>query len=300
MNAIVNTINNPFSQNQKQIANGALVDTESQRAIQEVQASLVIAKKFPRNQADAFERVIQACGRKSLAESALYSYPRGGTNVTGASIRMAEAIAQNWGNIQYGIKELSQENGSSTVEVFAWDLETNTRQVKIFQVPHLRYKKSGSERLTDPRDIYEMIANNGARRLRACILGVIPGDVIEAAIEACEATLRASADTSPAGIKTVLDYIGKEAGITREMVEKKFGRKAEAMEAGNILQLRKIVSSIVDGMSKVEDWFEVTPKVDTNKTLDDIPKTKPIKQEKEPEIKPEVINGTNEMFGANQ
>ena len=42
-------------------------------------------------------------------------------------------LAQNWGNIQYGIRELSSENGESTVEAFAWDVETNTRQTKVFR-----------------------------------------------------------------------------------------------------------------------------------------------------------------------
>ncbi|MDT1904179.1 hypothetical protein FPK34_26285, partial [Acinetobacter baumannii] len=77
---------------------------------------------------------------------------------------------------------LSSENGESTVEAFAWDVETNTRQTKVFQVPHIRYTRNGSKKLTDPRDIYELVANNGARRLRACILGVIPGDVIDDAV----------------------------------------------------------------------------------------------------------------------
>ncbi len=71
----------------------------------------------------------------------------------------------------------------STVEAFAWDVEeANTRQTKVFQVRHWRHTKQGGYKLTDPRDIYELVANNGARRLRACILGVIPGDVIDAAV----------------------------------------------------------------------------------------------------------------------
>ena len=71
--------------------------------------------------------------------------PRGGQSVEGPSIRLAETLAQEWGNIQYGIRELSQSNGESTVEAFAWDIQTNTRQVKVFQVPHVRYSKKGNK-----------------------------------------------------------------------------------------------------------------------------------------------------------
>lgn len=159
------------------------------RQAQEVQGAMVIAKRFPRDEVESFNRIMQSCKRKSLAESAMYEYPRGGTKVSGPSIRLAEAMAQNWGNIDFGITELEQKNGESQVMAYAWDLETNTRQVKIFSVPHVRGTKKGNVPLTDPRDVYEMVANQGARRLRSCILGIIPGDVVEAAVKQCEDTL---------------------------------------------------------------------------------------------------------------
>ena len=76
------------------------------RQAQEVQAAMVIAKRFPRDEVESYNRIMQSCKRKSLAESAMYEYPRGGTKVTGPSIRLAEAMAQNWGNLDFGITEL--------------------------------------------------------------------------------------------------------------------------------------------------------------------------------------------------
>ena len=143
----------------------ALVEVEQQRAIAEVQSAIILAKKFPRNQIEAMDRILTACQRPTLAEQALYSYSRGGTEITGPSIRLAEALVQNWGNASFGIRELEQRNGESTVETFAWDIETNTKQVKTFQVKHERHTKKGKYSLEDPRDIYELTANQGARRL---------------------------------------------------------------------------------------------------------------------------------------
>ena len=120
------------------------------RQAQEVQAAMVIAKKFPRNEVDSYNRIMRSCQRKSLAEQSMYEYPKGGTKVTGPSIRLAEAMAQNWGNIDFGIIELEQKNGESQVMAYAWDLETNTRQTKIFSVPHVRETKKGNVELTDP------------------------------------------------------------------------------------------------------------------------------------------------------
>ena len=240
-----------------QEAPGVLGDAVAQREIAEVQAAMTIAKKFPRNQAKAHDRIMIACQRPTLAESALYSYARGGTDITGPSIRLAEVAAQQWGNIQFGIRELDQRAGESTVEAYAWDLETNTRQTKTFQVKHYRHTKKGGYNLSDPRDIYELVANQGARRLRACILGVIPGDIIEAAVNECEHTLKAKADISPDAVKKMVEVFAAYK-VTKEMIEARIQRKLESITPAQIISLRKVYNSLKDGMSTPADWFDLS------------------------------------------
>ena len=261
MNAPVHQNQNPFAVSAPQTQAMSTVQSDSQRAIAEVQAALVIAKQFPRNPIEAYDRVMNACQRPGLAQSAVYSYARGGTSVTGPSIRLAEMLAQNWGNIQYGIRELSSENGESTVEAFAWDVETNTRQTKVFQVPHIRYTRQGTKKLTDPRDIYELVANNGARRLRACILGVIPGDVVDAAVDQCEKTIHASADTSPEGVQKLIKAF-EQFGVSKDDIEGFIQRRVDAITPANVVSLRKIFTSLRDGMSSAKDWFKGAKTVD--------------------------------------
>lgn len=257
---------NPFSQNNQAplTHQNALVEAEIQRSITEVQGAMTIAKRFPRDPVQAMDKILNACQRPKLASTAVYQYARGGTSITGASIRLAEAIAQQWGNIHYGIRELSQNNGESTVEAFAWDLETNTKQVKVFQVAHTRYSKShGNTKLNDPRDIYETIASNGARRLRACILGVIPSDVVESALQQCYITMQANADCSPEGIRKLLTSFAN-IGVSKEAIEKRIQCRVEAMQPAQIISLINIGTSIRDGYAQVSDFFEVKPEVETN------------------------------------
>jgi len=243
---------NPFRTGTEQA--GTLVEIEQSRAIQEVQAAMVIAKKFPRDEAVAMDRILKTCTRTALADKAMYAFPRGKELVTGPSIRLAEAIAQNWGNIQFGIRELEQVEGNSTVEAFAWDLETNTRQAKVFQVAHIRSTRNGNKKLTDPRDIYEMTANQGARRLRSCILGVIPGDVIDVAVRQCEITLASNSGTTEEAMKKVIEHFAKVC-VTPEMIEKRLGHNIAATTQTEIVNLRKIYRSLRDNMAKVEDFF---------------------------------------------
>jgi len=244
---------------------GGMMEMASTRAAQEVQAAMVVAKRFPRDEATAYQKIMRACQRPSLATQAVYTYPRGNQTVTGPSIRMAEEIARSWGNIDFGIIELEQRTGESDVMAYAWDLETNTRQTKIFTVKHVRHTRSGSYDLTDPRDIYEMTANQGARRMRACILGVIPGDIQEAAIAACEKTL------SQGSKEPLVDRIKKMVvafepfGVSKDMIEKRLGHVITTTSEAEVVQLQKIFLTLRDNMAAVTDYFPSdTAAPDTN------------------------------------
>lgn len=46
------------------------------REAQEVQVAMIAAKKFPRDEVAAYNRILQDCQRTSLAEKAMYEYPR--------------------------------------------------------------------------------------------------------------------------------------------------------------------------------------------------------------------------------
>lgn len=259
---------NPFAAHaaQEHPVGNATAHTDQQRAIAEVQAAMMIARANPRDPIAAMDRILNACTRPTLADSAVYTYSRGGSDVSGPSIRLAEAMAQSWGNMQFGIRELEQRNGESTVQAFAWDVETNTRREVTFQVTHTRHTKKGSYRVSDPRDIYEMVANQGARRLRACILAVIPGDVTEAAVSQCEITMKSKADTSPEAVQKIVAAF-EPFGIAKEQIEKRIQRRLDAIQPAQVVSLKKIYASLRDGMSAPTDWFEfAAPTEDTAPT----------------------------------
>jgi len=239
----------------------AIIEAEDKRAIAEVKSAIVLAKQFPRNQIETMDKIIMACQRPSLAEQALYSYARGGTEITGPSIRLAEAIAQNWSNLQFGIRELEQRVNESIIEAFCWDVETNVRNIKMFHVKHERFTKKGKYSLEDPRDIYENNMNQAARRLRATILAIIPGDVIDAAVAQCEQTLKARADTSPEALKKLVTAF-ETIKVTKEQIEKRIQRRIDTITPAQLIQLRKIYNSMKDGMSSSADWFELNKKED--------------------------------------
>ena len=255
--------------NEVSVSDGNVMTRSSQtemmisRQAQEVQAAMVIAKKFPRDEYEATEKIKRTCQRSTLAEQAIYSYPRGGQNVSGPSIRLAEALAQNWGNIDYGIIELEQKDGKSEMMAYAWDLESNTRVTKIFGVEHKRDTKKGSYVLTDSRDIYEATANFGARRMRACILGVIPGDVVDMAVNECRETQKKSYGELPSQekIKKIEKLFKKDFGVTKEQIEKYAGRNMGTFGAEECTDLWGVYTALKNGQAKVEDYFQTLEEV---------------------------------------
>ena len=236
--------------------NQGTVAIEASRAIAEAQGKLVIAKRFPRDEVTAYAKAMEACQRPSMAEKAFYSFPRGGQTVEGPTIRFAEELARCWGNIDYGIKELSQDDGKSEMQAYAWDLETNAQSVQNFTNLHQREVGKKMQALTSLRDIYENNANMATRRLRARILAILPSWFVEDAIAECKKTLTGNNDTPLIDrVKKMIVQFAK-LGVTKEQIETRLKRKVDTMTADDFVEYTGIFNAIKQGESKVAEWFD--------------------------------------------
>lgn len=246
---------NPFLRAQSEHIVAGAVEVQSARAVAEAQAKLVIAQKFPRDPVKSAEAIRQACQRRGLAEEAFYTFPRGGQQVTGPSIRLAEELIRCWGNCEYGIRELSNADGQTEMEAWAWDYQTNTVSLQGFTVRHVRDTKGGGKELTDQRDIYEMGANMGARRMRARILAILPADLVDFAIQECKRTL-AGRSTEP-----LADRIRKMVsafaamGVQASRIEQRLGHPLQDTTPEELVELQGLYAAIKDGQIKAPDAF---------------------------------------------
>lgn len=236
--------------------NQGTVAIEASRAIAEAQGKLVIAKRFPRDEVAAFAKAMEACQRPAMAEKAFYSFPRSGQKVEGPTIRFAEELARCWGNIDYGIKELSQDDGKSEMQAYAWDLETNAQSVQNFTNPHQREVGKKMQTLTSQRDIYENNANMATRRLRSRILAILPSWFVEECIAECKRTIAGNNDTPLIDRvkKMVLQFA--KLGVTQDQIEARLKRKVDTMTIDDFTDYIGIYNAIKNGESKVADWFE--------------------------------------------
>lgn len=227
---------------------------DASREMAEVKVQVMLAMENPRIRSACVAEIIEYCQGYDFAKEALFMIQRGGTKISDGSVKLALVMAQNWGHLDYGVKELERRDDESVIESYCWDLQKNVRQRRRFAVPH-RMKANGQIKLiTDPNDIYFHVANMGARRMRSCIFDVIPADVKQRAIAEVKKTM-ARGPLSPDGktYQTITQRIQqmvlsfKAVGVSVEMIEQRVGHKVDLTTGEELVEMQAVLNSIKDG-----------------------------------------------------
>ena len=230
--------------------------TEQARAVAEVQAAVTVAQQVRRDQGRAEAEMKATCERLSVANKAFYSVPNRGT---GPTVHLMRELARIWGNVQYGVHELRRDDsaGVSEVQAFAWDVQTNTRSTRTFQVPHQRMVKGERKPLVDLGDVYLNNQNVGARAVRECIFTILPPWFTEEAEEIARRTLR-DGDGKPLSerVESMVTVIAERWGIKQSQLEAKIGRKRGQWDAGDVASMQVLYRSIERGEVTIDEEFE--------------------------------------------
>lgn len=249
----------------------------------EIQAIVVSAKKFPRDESLCYTQAIKSFKRKSMADSAMYSFPRGGQTVTGCSVNAAREIARCWKNLHYGLRIVQLDSEQVHIKGFCYDAESNVhveaedRFAKKIQ----RKKKDYATGVTktewveaDERDLRELINKRGSILIRNCILQIVPPDVVEDCMKEARKTMQQSASGElKANREDTIKKLCLEfdaLGVSTEMLEDYLGHKLALVTNDELVNLRVVFSSIRDGNSKREEYFnfkEVSKASDLNSKL---------------------------------
>lgn len=243
---------------------------EMSRAVAEVHAAMYAARQFPRDEDGAIRSMENSCRQLYVAEKAFYRLPRAGSAVTGPTVHLARELARCWGHIQYGIVEMRRDDDArqSEMQAFAWDVQTGTRPIHTFIVPHRRDKtdkKTGvksTEDLASMQEIYESNTNAASRRLRELIFAVLPSWYRERATNLCNETL-ATGDGTPLNDRIENAIAGFRAiGVSPDQLEKKLNLARIRWTGHEVAQLGVTYRSIQRGEVNRDDEFPapiVTP-----------------------------------------
>lgn len=252
-----------------------------------IQAGVLMARKFPRNEDAVFEALMRSCQRPRFAETACYAFPRGGSTVTGASIKLAREAKRLWGNIRTGLEVTFDERGDGTtrdpglrrIRGWAWDLETNTYE--SFEDSFLKLIQRKRDRGTawvvpDERDLRELTFRRGAICVRNAILALMPPDLIDDARDTADQTLETRAKADPEGEKKRLIMGFSRLKVTPQMLEEFLGHSLGQASPAEIAGLRKVWMSIRDGNTTWTDHVAPDEASKNGLRPEDISKTAPV------------------------
>lgn len=234
---------------------------EQSRAAAEVLGSIEAAQRWPRDTQRALRELNITCGIMSVAETAFYSFPMGGTTVEGATVSLARYMALAWGHVHFGINELrrDEEYGQSEIMSWAWDVQSGVRSSRIFILPHRAYAPKKGSTVTRMVDLREIQFNNlsvGGRNVRETMFAVMPAWFREKAEALCRETLtqgelvdgkRVALPPLPLRIEKLIEKMGQHLSVNQRQLEAKAGKLADHWSVYDLVTLENLGRSISSG-----------------------------------------------------
>ena len=238
-----------------------------------IEARALVAMHRPRDFELARQRILRTCQRPRFAKVAKYSKPVGaGKRVDGLSIRFAEEIRVQWGNIDVSAFLVFDDETRRVYRVQGVDLETNASDsvdIMVEKQVERKQPRDGDdvlgERINSKGEKVFLIAANEdalltkvnnliAKARRNVILTLIPGDIKEEAEETIDQTVKDRDAKDPEGAKKdVMDgFFG--VGVVPAQIVEFLGHPLETLNPAELHVLRRVFVGIRDGEST---WEEV-------------------------------------------
>lgn len=276
----------------------------------EVESAYILALRNPRNEDDSRARILQVCKNLKFAEVAKYRKPVGKIKkgndwvqnyIEGPSIRFAEEAMRLWRNVKTLQNTIYDDPYKRIVKITVIDLESNLSYSKEFVIEKTVERKSavGREVIGERINSYgekisivvateDEILNKEAalasKTIRNNGLRLIPDHIMNEAMEIIEATIKSGVDQDPQKAKrNVIDNFAK-LNILPKQLEEFLGHPLDIINPSEIVDLKKIYTTIAEGNATWPEIMEGRPQEAKN------PETARLQDETEWEYEDRVKN----------
>jgi hypothetical protein len=224
----------------------------------EIDQQISTAKRYPRKLTEVKQEMVEmATLDEETAASCFYSLPRGGKNIQGPSIRLAEIALSCYGNIRAGTRIIETVvDGSSpyvAIQAVCHDLQKNIA-VMIEKRRRIVGKKSKGG-IIDEDDI-NLAANAGsAIAFRDAMFKVVPGILLRPVYEAAKKVAIGDAKTlSDRRIRAIEAF--QKMGVPAERVLASIGHsKIDEVTLEDLENLIGTFTAIKEGSTTIENAF---------------------------------------------
>ena len=221
----------------------------------EIDQQIATARAYPRSIKRATDAIFTlATLDEQTAEECTYALPRGGKPITGPSIRLAEIIAQSWGNNRVAARVVHVDRTEKFVEAEGvyHDLETNSAAMARVR---RRISDKNGKLLSDDMII---VTGNAACSIakRNAILAGVPKPVWRQAEDAVRKVVAGTIETlgvkREKSIKAFAHY-----GVKPEQIYASLGLTgADDIGVEHIPILRGMYAALKNGEATVEEMFD--------------------------------------------
>jgi hypothetical protein len=256
-------------------------------AMATVQARYAIAVARPRDMDAARLRLLADCSRPRFAAVAIWRRPAGREMISGPSIRFVEAAIRAMGNVLVEAVAIRETAKHRTTRVTVTDIESNatyTRDVSVPLTVERRKLKRGQQPLgqrlnsygdtvyvvegTDA-EIATMEAAQVSKAVRTLGLRLLPGDIVEEAVERVESTLADRDAKDPSAARKQLVDAFARLGVQPADLVGYLGHGLDGVQPSELSHLRQIHAAIAAGEAVWSDYTEPSddaPKGQASKT----------------------------------
>lgn len=230
----------------------------------ELDVQISTAKAYPRDVKRSLEYAEQlATMDEETAQSCFYVLPRKdketGKNkeIKGGSIRLAEIIANAWGNLHAGTRIIENDGRHITAEGVAWDLETNVKIAMQNKVSIRFGEKNGQGGYTASADMQTVLSNAAsAKALRNSIFKVVPKALVDRILEKAMTFSIGDQKTLASKVSEVVEKLTK-MGIDKQAMLDYYTCKSVNDITPEILRsLIGLGTAIKEGHIKIDEVFK--------------------------------------------
>lgn len=227
-----------------------------------------------RNWMQVRQVLLDDCRRPGFAAAALYTKPVGREELSGLSIRFAEAAARAIGNLDCFADLVDQDETQAFYKVGALDLESNLSTYEILTIPKTversrmpeGQKLFGTRKNSYGKPVYIVLGTQDeqlntirsaiAKSRRNAILAVLPADIREECIAQIHKTQAAEDAQDPAGARKRLVDSFHALGVRVAELEAYLGHAVEQLKPPDYIKLRAIFAALRDGETTWADVME--------------------------------------------
>lgn len=256
---------NPFVSNTKGDSPAAMPLEAISRA--EIDMAIATARRYPRDVvAVKKEMLALATLDQDTAEACFYSLPRGGKNIEGPSVRLAEIAVSCYGNLRAGSRILEVvpqgDNPYVVVQSVCTDLQKN---ITVSIEKRRRITKKRSKMTVDEDDINLAVNACSAIAFRDAVFKVVPLALIKPVYEQARKVAIGDAKTLVARRERAIAVLLK-MGVKLEQILERLGKKAvEAIDIDDLETLFGLRNAIKEGELTIEQAFAPEQPVNTAK-----------------------------------